>query len=51
MKILKFSPDVVDIAQKYLKYYECNEAEDQEINSFPEAVKTTAYQLIDELEE
>lgn len=39
MKILKFSEEAVEIAQKYLKYYECNEAEDQEINNFPEEVK------------
>ena len=28
MKILKFEQDVVDVAQRYLTYYECNEEED-----------------------
>jgi DNA mismatch repair ATPase MutS len=50
MKILKFDQEVVDLAERFLKYYE-REAEEDESNAFSEEVKTKAYKLIDELED
>ena len=51
MKILKFSQDVVDLAQQYLSYYESTEMEDEQISKYPEDVKEQAYRLIEELED
>ena len=39
MKILKFPDEVVNVAQNYLEYYECDEEADAMVNKLTDEVK------------
>lgn len=50
MKMLKFPPHVVAVAEKYLQYYEAAQ-EEEEMGQYPPEVIDQACRLMDEMEE